>query len=317
MSIFWTSLLYLKNQVATFDAPIRCFSLQVAPEPSLSFNRFLSPTTMDSKQSVLLHFEIDWQKGFLKGIQLTKTSKKAKIHLQEIFPEYQQFFQLYLPYCLISNLAQQQQRTISISHFAQSLDGKIATHTGDSQWIGNPENLLHAHRMRALCDGILIGKNTLQNDAPSLTVRHVEGKNPKRIVISSSACDYSSLLKNETERILVLGKNAISPSHQHPSMDYIQLPCTDGRIDTKLILEELFRQGIYSVYIEGGAQTTSTFLKEGNIDVLQLHLSPQVFGSGISGISLPTIDRVQDSIAFKHTHFYRIGNAVMFVGEMD
>ncbi|MEO1451963.1 MAG: dihydrofolate reductase family protein, partial [Bacteroidota bacterium] len=90
--------------------------------------------------------------------------KVACVHVSETFqlrwvqygdfsPEESVFITHYLPYALLALQAKKQQRAISIGHFAQTLDGKIATETGESRWIGNPENLTHAHRMRALCDG--------------------------------------------------------------------------------------------------------------------------------------------------------------------
>ena len=71
-------------------------------------------------------------------------------------------------------------------HMASSLDGKIALNNGHSKWIGNEENLKHAHRLRAILDGILVGSSTVKNDSPQLTVRHVEGPNPTRLILSNS-----------------------------------------------------------------------------------------------------------------------------------
>ena len=90
--------------------------------------------------------------------------------------------QLYLPFIWISL---QNKLPFICLHVAQSLDGKIATNSGHSKWIGNMENRIHSHRIRALVDGVMIGGNTLRNDKPKLNVRHVEGKDPIKIVINS------------------------------------------------------------------------------------------------------------------------------------
>ena len=98
-------------------------------------------------------------------------------------------------------------RAFAVSHFAQSLDGRIATLAGDSKRIGSPSNLVHAHRMRALSDGVLIGSRTLRRDRPRLTVRHVAGAQPARIVLASSDEGIDALAGIEGGPVYVVGGN--------------------------------------------------------------------------------------------------------------
>lgn len=219
----------------------------------------------------------------------------------------------YLPYCLLGLKARQLGRTVAISHFAQTLDGKIATHSGHSRWIGNDANLIHAHRMRALCDGILIGRGTLCQDQPSLTVRLVEGRNPQRIVLASSDCDFASLQESSHEPIWWIGYQG---DRQPPEGVYcVELPGGSVPQSSQEVLQTLYHAGLNTVYIEGGAQTTSRFLEEGMIDVVQLHISPLLFGSGKAGMALSSIDMVDDCIQFEPAYFLPAGDAVMFVGQ--
>ena len=76
-------------------------------------------------------------------------------------------------------------------HMAITLDGKISTECGHSKWIGNNENLIHAHRLRAIVDGILVGANTVKLDKPKLNVRHVKGDNPIRLILSNKTKSFS------------------------------------------------------------------------------------------------------------------------------
>ncbi len=221
------------------------------------------------------------------------------------------FFKLYLPYCFTNYRARQLERCISIAHFAQSLDGKIATLEGDSRWIGNEENLIHAHRMRALCDGIVVGNNTIRYDQPRLTVRKVEGKNPKRIVIGNSKVDMSSLLASCTDPVLVISNQF---SYENKQLEPLLVASVNCKIGSQDVLTALYHKGIRSIYIEGGAKTTSNFLSDKAVDILQLHIAPIVFGSGKQGIVLPDIKTVEESRQFKHFEFFPIGNSVMFVG---
>lgn len=218
--------------------------------------------------------------------------------------------QQYLGYALLPWQATTEQRCITVAHFAQSLDGKIATSTGHSRWIGNDENLLHAHRMRALCQGILIGKGTLVSDDPALTTRHVEGPNPQRIVVSSTPCNFDSLIKSSQEEIWWIGGKMAS---EH--VRCIEVPPSPQHTRCERLLETLFNNGIKTVFIEGGSVTTSAFLSESMIDIMQFHISPLVFGSGIPGINLPEITEVGESVKFDSWKFFPVGDAVMFVGK--
>ena len=224
------------------------------------------------------------------------------------------FLQLYLPCCLLPLWARQEKRAITIAHFAQSLDGKIATTTGDSKWIGNTENLVHAHRMRALCDAVLIGTGTLLADKPRLTVRHVTGQNPVRVVLGATCSDFESLYNSSSGRILVISSEA---DRLNGKADYIQLKKQNGRISALAILKTLYQKNIKMVYLEGGPTTTSYFLEDQSVDILQLHLAPVIFGSGKAAFSLPSITTVDEAVHIQHYCYQPVGNAIMFMGQLN
>ena len=97
--------------------------------------------------------------------------------------------------------------------------------------------------------------------------------------------------------------------------DFILDTHPKDKIKSLDILNCLFQQGIKTVYIEGGAITTSNFLNDRAIDILQLHLSPYLFGSGKQGIVLPDIEKIDESIQFQNFSFFTVGDSVMFVGQ--
>lgn len=314
LNSLWRALLLLYKQLRTEQPSPSFVLLEFGEEEIVSINQSI-PTQAGNKR-LRIDLESASDPGSpseavarLRNLYTADIVQTGSLNLAEI-----ELIQSYLAYCFLPLQAHRLQRAIAVSHFAQTLDGKIATQNGDSKWIGNPANLLHAHRMRALCDGIMIGTRTLSNDRPSLTVRLVEGDNPRRIVISSSAKDFSSLTDSCVERVLVLG-SAASISGKH--LDYKYLPSSNGHISCEDILRCLYQEGIQSVYIEGGAETTSNFLKDDMLDIMQFHLSPQIFGSGISGISLPEISQVKEAVRFKTFHFLPIGDSYMFVGEPE
>ncbi len=222
-----------------------------------------------------------------------------------------QLFRTYLPYAFSSMYARRLGRAFAVSHFAQSLDGRIATLAGDSKRIGSPSNLVHAHRMRALSDGIIIGSRTLRRDRPRLTVRYVEGRQPARIVLASSSEGLEALAGIEGGEVYLVGRDGNAAP---PGVNVVPFQSVDGAIPTAAILRELMARGIRSVYIEGGALTTSRFLSEGNVDVLQVHISPLILGSGLTSFRLPPVSEVASSLRLAYHAFTPVDDGMMIVG---
>jgi riboflavin-specific deaminase-like protein len=314
----WRALCLLAARVRSFSTPVRSCWLRIGDPPAVLLNAGAPPA--GDGWSVLLLLDAEAARE-----QPPPAAGETRYLVEDLIvlrPLAQgglpaaaaSLLESYVPYCLAAVGARRAGRAFAVSHFAQSLDGRIATSCGDSRWIGCAENLHHAHRMRALCDGVLIGARTLRTDRPALTVRHVEGEDPARIVVGGAGNgDLDSLLKAGPGRILLIGDGEAPAS---PQVERLALARTNGRIATAAILAELYRHGILSVYIEGGATTTSAFLADGTLDVLQLHISPLILGGGISSFSRPEIRAVAESVRFA-THVYRpVGDGILFVGRL-
>lgn len=222
------------------------------------------------------------------------------------------FFLLYLPICFFSLRAFELKRSITLLHFAQSLDGRIAVNNGSSKWIGNQENLVHAHRLRALFDGILIGSNTLKIDKPRLNVRLVKGPDPAKFVIGGILYEFDSLLENQGKVFFITSQK----EHNHKEIETIYIPGVGNYINPTTILCELYERGIHSLFIEGGAYTASSFLSAKAIDFIQLFISPKILGSGILGFSLKEIASIDESIEFSSQIYSPMGDGVLFSGNV-
>jgi riboflavin-specific deaminase-like protein len=215
----------------------------------------------------------------------------------------------YLAPCLAPLWAAAATRAITFGHVAQTIDGKIATSGGDSKWIGGIGNQTHAHRMRALCDAVLIGSRTLNTDEPKLNVRHVRGPDPIRVVVGSDV-DVRALRNSAPAPVLVVGSAAAGLS-EVDILD-VQRQCT-GRFEMRAVLEALYLRGITSVYVEGGAQTLERFLEEGMLDALQIHIAPIIVGDGRAAFPRPSVERLVDAQRLHGARFVRVDDGIMLV----
>jgi len=305
----WNAILNLKEAVKAFHQPIRACWVH-GDTGIVHINKV--PTDTQRTICIFCNTENPINQSEITTFVLTEVGNVSQTSRGDINSEELLFLKKYLPYCFLSLKAKRLNRAISITHFAQTLDAKIATNTGDSKWIGNRENLTHAHRMRAICDGVLVGSRTVEADNPKLNVRHVGGKNPVRIILGNPESDFKSLLDCSDEKILVFGREKLVV--QAPLVSIVLNKCPTKEIAPLAILAELFKLGIHSVYVEGGAKTTSNFVNSKAVDVLQLHIAPMIFGSGKASIVLPQIDAVNEAISFLEYNFLPFGDSVMFTG---
>ena len=193
---------------------------------------------------------------------------------------------LYLPICSATSA-----RPITVGHLGQSLDGFIATHAGESQYVTGPENILHMHRMRALCDAVVVGAGTVAADDPQLTTRHVSGPSPLRVVLDPTRRleeHYRVFSDDAAATLYVLRRSASTPGERH--FGRATLVAVDDRADS-VDLPELVRllhaRGCSRIFVEGGGVTVSMFLEANLLDRLQMAIAPLIIGDGRPAIRLP------------------------------
>jgi diaminohydroxyphosphoribosylaminopyrimidine deaminase / 5-amino-6-(5-phosphoribosylamino)uracil reductase len=198
-----------------------------------------------------------------------------------------------------------------VAQIGQSLDGRIATVTGESRDISGFAALDHLHRIRAHVDAVVVGAGTIVADDPQLTVRRVEGRSPARVAIDPRGrLGFSGkwLAEDGARRILVTAKPVPAPA----GIELVRLPAPDGIIRPRAIIDALFAKGLRRLLIEGGATTIARFIEADCIDRLHALVAPIIIGSGRPGLDLPPIRRLDAALRPKTRTYLLASGDVLF-----
>lgn len=192
----------------------------------------------------------------------------------------------------------------------QSLDGRVATVSGDAADVSGPDGLRHLHRCRALADAVVIGVRTALTDDPQMTVRLVPGPNPARIVIDPRGRlpDEAALLRDDgVRRVVVQACDRPRP----PGVEVARLSASDGWISPQAIRTMLGRLGFRRVLIEGGGVTIAGFLEAGLLQRLHVGVAPLIIGAGPTGLRTAPVARLADALR-PETRVYGLDSDVIF-----
>ena len=175
---------------------------------------------------------------------------------------------------------------------AITLDGKIADESYQSKWITSTASRKQVHKLRAEYDSVLVGANTVNKDDPQLTVRLVEGRNPKRIILDPQlkSCIERKIFHSEKNVLLVTSaEKKNSPKAkvlQELGVKLLFLRTDEQkRFHLKTVLKKIGDETITSILVEGGAKVYNSFIKENLFDEMQIFIAPKLLGSGIQFLS--------------------------------
>jgi diaminohydroxyphosphoribosylaminopyrimidine deaminase/5-amino-6-(5-phosphoribosylamino)uracil reductase len=182
---------------------------------------------------------------------------------------------------------------------ALSLDGKIATRTGQSRWITGPESRRLVHRLRARYGAVLVGVGTVLADDPSLTVREAEGPQPLRIVLDAEGRTPggAKVLSSEAKTVVATTDRLSSETEaklRANGADVWRLPGQNGRVDLSALLRRL-GEHVDSVLVEGGSEVAGSFLSQGLVQKIVFFYAPKILGGreavpsvGGAGVAAPS-----------------------------
>jgi riboflavin-specific deaminase-like protein len=203
--------------------------------------------------------------------------------------------------------------------YAQTLDGKIATLTGDSKWISDPFSLSLAHTLRSCHDAVLVGVNTVIQDNPLLTVRLVKGKNPKKVILDSRLRipPASKVLKVRSARSTIIITTPLADRQKVERLKETGASVwtiknnDSGQINLQHLLEKLGKEGIRSVLVEGGAKVITGFLNRNLVDHLLIVIAPKILGKGLGIIDHTIISGFVDFFPLSSIKYFTTGKDII------
>jgi len=200
---------------------------------------------------------------------------------------------------------------------AMSLDGKIATKTGDSE-LSSKQDKVRIHKLRSKVDAILVGSNTVKRDDPLLTVRYVKGKNPLRIVLDSKATinQKSQIIRTckKIPTIVAVSKKAsrqnISKLKKHPLEIMV---IGENRVNIKSLLKSLSKKKIKTLLVEGGGTVNWEFIKLGLVDELIVTITPYLIGgqNAVTLVEGEGFSHISKSTKLKLKKICHLGNEIV------
>ncbi len=231
-----------------------------------------------------------------------------KSEIDELYEIFAKHITSGLPYCIVK--------------YAMTLDGKIATVTGDSKWISNELSREYVHELRQRVSAVLVGIGTVLKDNPSLTTRlsknnsYLSTSNPYRIILDSTAripLDCRLVSENpDRKTIVAVTEKALERKIEELNgrgCEIIRIPSKNGRVDLNQLFLLLGTRGIDSVIVEGGGETNYAVVESGLADKLFAFISPKIFGGrdSVTPIAGVGISEIKNSRNLVNTSVSKIG----------
>lgn len=216
-------------------------------------------------------------------------------------------------------------RPYVVMKYAMTMDGKIATRTGQSRWITGEAARRKVHEDRHRYRAIMVGIGTVQKDNPALTCRMEGGINPLRIICDSRLCTPADaqVVLTAKEVPTILATCCQDTGRYGPYINagcrIITLPAWEGRVNLKELMNHLGREGIDSILLEGGGTLNWWALKMGIVSRIQAYVSPKVFGgeTAKSPVGGPGVERPDHGIRLKNSRVIALGEDFLIESEVD
>jgi len=210
--------------------------------------------------------------------------------------------------------------------FAVSLDGKIATKSGDSKWISGEEARKYVHSLRYTCDAVMAGVNTVIIDDPRLTCRcsgkgGTARKQPLRVIVDGNGhTPLTARIFGEPGKTMVALGRLFTPEERtafaQAGAELLELPLAEGLVDLERLLEALGEREITSVLVEGGGTLIGSLFDHGLVDKVIAFIAPIIIGGreAKTAVGGSGVDRMVDSLRLKRVRVEKFGEDLMVIG---
>ena len=209
---------------------------------------------------------------------------------------------------------------------AMTLDGKIATATGQSKWITNETSRAYGYKLRDIYDGIMVGINTVIEDNPMLTARVDGGKNPIRIVVDSSLkIDINAnVVQDKSAKTIIATTDKADKDKilklQAQNVDVIVVDKDENdKVDIEKLLNILGQQNICSILVEGGATLSGSFVAKKLVDKVYFFIAPKIIGGkeAKTPVAGTGILNLQEALALKDIQIGKLEEDILIIGRVD
>jgi diaminohydroxyphosphoribosylaminopyrimidine deaminase/5-amino-6-(5-phosphoribosylamino)uracil reductase len=204
-----------------------------------------------------------------------------------------------------------------IMKVAQTLDGKTATLKGDSKWITSGTSREFVYKLRSKVDSVLVGSKTIIKDNPKLTIHKIKGKNPKRIILTTSGQippDSRVLKNNKDNKTIIVTSKITSRLKSYPAEIWEVKKTSDRKIDLQKFLKKAGQEKIASILIEGGKEIFTSFIRNKLVDKVYYFLAPKILGKGLETFGDLGINRIKDSLNLKEVELKRFSDDLLLIG---
>jgi riboflavin-specific deaminase-like protein len=212
-------------------------------------------------------------------------------------------------------------RPWTVLKFAQTLDGRIATRSGDAKWISGAEERRVAHAMRAACDAVMVGANTVLADDPQLTVRMVPGASPTRVVLDSTLrAPPGARVFEPDAATVVLTSGRSDPARRaalrERGVEVEVVRASPDGVDLEDGLARLLRLGIRSLLVEGGGRVITSMLRGRLVDRVVVAVAPILLGSGTEAVGDLGTSLVANGLRLRNRAVHQVGADLLIAGDL-
>lgn len=252
-----------------------------------------------------------------QGIEILKDAGKEVVHLSGFEEHCEELAEVFL-------WNMREKKSFIALKIASSLDGQIALKSGESQWITGEKSRKFTHYLRAGYDAVLVGRNTMVVDDPMLNIRHpnFQGKSNKVVILDPDAKlmknikHYQIIEFHKKEDIYFAVREEVKAKSEYNTLPVKSL--LSGALDLDDLAKKLYEAKVYSLFVEGGAQTYSEFLRQKSFQRLYLLQAPVIIGTknGRSWSEQFSVSRLKEKLHLKNMKSQKVGDDLFITAKV-